>query len=152
MPFSSKKDAIVLEYFFCENGISLNVRDSHSLWQVVHCSPPPPALRGSEHRSRRVPPTANICGGFWLFTSGGARAPRPDGPRSAREEPRQHVLPARPGAVHVGAICALPLPVPARAPLLARVGVLACEAVFPSPAVPRWHAASCVPPCSLPCL
>ena len=54
---------------------------SHSLWQVVHCSPPPgsPALRGPTHRSRSVPPTANICGGFWLFTSGGARAPRPDG-------------------------------------------------------------------------
>ena len=56
-----------------------SVGDSHSLWQLVYCSPPPPALQGPEHRSRRVPPTANICGGFWLFTSGGARAPRPDG-------------------------------------------------------------------------
>ena len=41
---------------------------------------PATSLRGPEHRSRRVPSPANICGGFWLFTSGGgARAPRPDG-------------------------------------------------------------------------
>ena len=52
---------------------------SHSLWQVVQCSPPPPALRGPVHRSRSVPPTAYIGGGFWLFPSVGARAPRPDG-------------------------------------------------------------------------
>ena len=52
-------------------------------------------------------------------------------------EPRLHVLPARPGAVLVGVTRALPLPVPARAALLARLGVLACEAVFPSPAVHR---------------
>ena len=53
--------------------------DSHSLWQVFHCSPPPPALQGPVHRSRSVPPTAYLGGGFRLFTSGGARAPRPDG-------------------------------------------------------------------------
>ena len=40
----------------------------------------------------------------------------------ARAEPRQHVLPARPGVVLVGAIWALLLPVLARAPLLARLG------------------------------
>ena len=41
-----------------------------------------------------------------------------------------------PAAVLVGDTfkLALPLPVPARAPFLARLGVLACEAVFPSPA------------------
>ena len=47
-------------------------------------------------------------------------APRRRG--SAREEPRQHVLPARPGAVLVGDTRALPRPMPARAPLLARLG------------------------------
>ena len=53
-------------------------------------------------------------------------------PQSARAAPRLHVLPARPGAVLVGDTRALPLPVPARTPLLARIGVLACEAVFSS--------------------
>ena len=52
---------------------------------------------------------------------------------TAWAEPRQLVLPAHPCAVIVGDPLALPLPVPARAPLLARLGVLACEAVFPSP-------------------
>ena len=52
---------------------------SHSLWQAVHCSPPPPALSRPVHRPWRVPPTAYLGGGFWLFTSGGARVPRPDG-------------------------------------------------------------------------
>ena len=58
-----------------------SVGDSHSLWPGVHCSPLPSALRGPEHRSRLVPPTAHIRvgGGFWIFTSGGARAPCPDG-------------------------------------------------------------------------
>ena len=45
---------------------------------------------------------------------------------SAGAGPRQHVLPARPGAVLVGDALARPLSVPARAPLLARLGVLAC--------------------------
>ena len=40
---------------------------------------PPPALRRPVHRPWRVPPTAYLGGDFWLFTSGGARAPRPDG-------------------------------------------------------------------------
>ena len=31
------------------------------------------------HRSRSVPPTAYLGGGFRLFTSGGARAQRPGG-------------------------------------------------------------------------
>ena len=31
------------------------------------------------HRPRRVAPTAYVDGGIWLFTSGGARAPHPDG-------------------------------------------------------------------------
>ena len=39
---------------------------------------------------------------------------------SARAEPRLHVLPARQGVVIVGDTRALPLPVPARAPLLVR--------------------------------
>ena len=34
---------------------------------------------------------------------------------------------------------------------LARLGVLACEAVFPSPVVLRRLAAPCVLPCSFPC-
>ena len=85
-----------------------------------------PPLRGpdSEHRSQRVPPTANICGGFWLFTSGGARALRPEGVGPPGR--------TRPGAVLVDDTLALPLPVPARAPLLAQLGVLACEAAFPT--------------------
>ena len=60
------------------SGPGVGLGGSHSLWQVVHCSPPPSALRGPVHRSRSVPPTAYICGGFrvWLFTTGGARAPR----------------------------------------------------------------------------
>ena len=70
--------------------------------------------------------------------------------RVSRAE-RQPVLPAPLGAVLVGAARALPLPVPARAPLLARLGVLACEAVFPSPVVQRRLAAPCVLPCSFPC-
>ena len=87
-----------------------------SLWQGVHGSPPPQALRGPEHRSRSVPPTANISGGFWLFTKftsgGGARAPCL---RRGSAWARQHVLPARPGpgAVLVGDPSALSLPVPA---------------------------------------
>ena len=64
-----------------QSGCWGSVGDSHSLWPGVHCSPLPSALRGPEHRSRRVPPTAHIRvgGGFWIFTSGGARAPCPDG-------------------------------------------------------------------------
>ena len=119
-----------------------DVGDSH----VVHCSPPP---RPSEALSTgRGPPTATLCGGFGAFTSGGARAPRPAGGGPPGEEPRLHVLPARPGAVIVDDTRALPLPVPARAPLL---GVLACEAVFPSPAVHRRLAALFVLPRSFPC-
>ena len=75
---------------------------SHSLWQVVQCSPPLPALRGPVHRSRSVPPTAYIGGGFWLFPSGGAREPRPDGGGPPGREPWPPVRPARPGAVLVG--------------------------------------------------
>ena len=70
--------------------------------------------------------------------------------RVSRAE-RQPVLPAPLGAVLVGAARALPLPVSASAPLLARLGVLACEAVFPSPVVQRRLAAPCVLPCSFPC-
>ena len=68
-------------------------------------------------------------------------------------------VPARPGAgaVFVCDILALPLLLPARAPLLARLGVLACEAVFSGPAVHCRLAAApspspCVPLCSFPCL
>ena len=57
---------------------------SHSLRQVVHCSPPPPGLRGPVQRS--VPPTAYIGGGFRLFTSSGVRAPRPDGGGPGRSD------------------------------------------------------------------
>ena len=85
---------------------------------------PATSLRGPEHRSRRVPSPANICGGFWLFTSGGARALRPEGVGPPGR--------TRPGAVLVDDTLALPLPVPARAPLLAQLGVLACEAAFPT--------------------
>ena len=56
----------------------------------------------------------------------------------------------QPGAGLEGAIWALPLPVPARASLLARLGILACEAEFPSLAIPRRLEAPCVPPCSFP--
>ena len=98
---------------------------SHSLWQVVQCSPPPPALRGPVHKSRNVPPTAYIGGGFRLFTSGGARALRPDGggpPGRCLDRPSSALGRARSSC-----------PVPARAPLLARLGVLAFEAVFSQP-------------------
>ena len=123
---------------------------------VVHCSPPLPALRRPVHRPWRVPPTAYLGGGFWLFISDGARrtgsAPtagvRPGGaltarpPRSAGRGPRER----RPGPPTSSARAAA-----ARAPLLARLGVLACEAVFPSPVVLRRLAAPCVLQCSLPC-
>ena len=63
--------------------------------------------------------------------------------RSRRWKPRrrgsraesQPVIPARFGAVLVGAARGLPLPVPVLAPLLVRLGVLACEEVFPRPVV-----------------
>ena len=106
-----------------------SVGDSHSLQRVVHCSPPPQPLGGPEHRSRRVPPTAVLCGGFGSFTSAAGRSSLPAA--LARRAPtagvrpggaRQHVLPARPGAVLVGDTRALSLPVHARAPLLARLG------------------------------
>ena len=42
------------------------------------------------------------------------------------------VLAPRPGEVTVGVTRALLLPVPARAPLLVRLGVVSCEAVFQS--------------------
>ena len=91
-----------------------------------------PALRGPEPRLRCVPPTANICGGFGIFISGRARALRPAGGGRGGGGLVLRV-PARPGAVLV---------------------VLACEAVFPHPAVYRrlTSAAPCVPPCSFPCL
>ena len=111
---------------------------------------------------------ATFCGGIGIFTSGSARAPRPDGGGPPRSAPRLNVLPAPeaaplltlpravlapwPGAVIVGDTRALSLPVPVRAPLLARYGVVDCEVVFPSPAVHRRLAAPCVPPYSLPCL
>ena len=121
---------------------------SHSIWQVVQRSPPPPALRGPVHRSRSVPPTAYIGGGFRLFPSVGARAPRPDG---GGPPGRSLDRPSSPLAVLVGDARALPLAVPALASLLARLGVLACEAVFPGPFVLRRLAAPCVLPCSFPC-
>ena len=70
---------------------------------------------------------------------------------SALEDPRLHDLPApeaallltlpatvlepRLGAVTVGDFRALRLPVPARAPLLARLEFFSCEVVFPSPVI-----------------
>ena len=85
-----------------------SVGDSHSLWHVVHCSPPPPVLQGPEHRSRRV--RAGVCLG---------------GDSTA--------LPTR--SAGSWAILCPAASVPARAPLLARLGILACEAVSLSPAV-----------------
>ena len=76
------------------------VGDSHSLWQVAHCSPPPPALGGPEHRSRRFPPAATLCGGFGICTSGGARARPPTA--GVRPGGASDALPARRGAVLVG--------------------------------------------------
>ena len=70
---------------------------------------------------------------------------------SARAVPRPPVLPARPGAVLVGDARAFPLPVPALVPLLALLGILACESVFPSPVVLRRLAGPCVLPCSVIC-
>ena len=105
-----------------------------------------PALRGPVHRPRRVPPTAYIGGGFWLFTSGGARAPRPDGggpPGRCLDSPSSPL-----GRAHSS--WATPGPVPARSHLLARLGVLACKAVFPSPVVLSRLAAPCALPCSFP--
>ena len=69
-------------------------------------------------------------------------SPRPDGgvPSGASARP--------PCADLVGAARALRLPVPARAPLLARLRVLDCEAVFPRLVVLRRLAAPCLLPCS----
>ena len=105
----------------------------------------PTALCGPEHRSRRVPPTAPLCGGFGVFTSGGARAPRPDGegPPGRRLDSMSYPRSGPCGRL-LGppASCARASP----GPLLARLGVLPWEAVFPSPAVHRRLAAPCVPP------
>ena len=93
-----------------------SVGDLHSLWQVVHCSPPPPARRGPERRSWCVPPTVNISGCFRLFTqaSGGAHAPRPDG--GVRLGGASTARPTRSaGRCPRGRHLALPLPVAARA-------------------------------------
>ena len=49
------------------------------LFTAPRQGPPPPALRRPVHRPWRVPPMAYRGGGFRLFTSGGTRAPRPDG-------------------------------------------------------------------------
>ena len=89
-------------------------------------------------------------------------APRRRG--SAREVPRLHVLPPpeaallltlpaavlepRPGVVIVGdsrALCT-------REPVSARLGVVACEVVYPSTVVDNHPVALCVPPCSFSCL
>ena len=110
------------------------------------------ALRCPEHRSRCVPPTVNISGGFWLFTSGGAqaRAP-PEGVRrggastarptcSAGRGPRRRYLgPPAPCARASRALLALPW-------------VPACHggAALPSPAFHCRLAAPRVPPCSFP--
>ena len=123
--------------------------DSHSLWQVqvVNCSQPPSALCGPAHRSRGVPPTTYLGGGFRLFTSGGARAPG----RAPLQGVPGGASPCPPTPFLVGAARALPLPVPAPAPLLARLGVLTCEAVFSRPVLLRRFAAPCDLPCSFPC-
>ena len=74
--------------------------------------PPPLALQGPVHLSWSVPPTAYTCGGFWLFTSGGARTPRQDGgslPWRSLDSPSSPL--GQP--VLVGDAWALPLPVPA---------------------------------------
>ena len=81
-------------------------------------------------------PTSVAASGSSHLAAFARRAPTA-GVRAARAVPRQPVLPARPGAVLVGDAQVFPLPVPARAPLLAGklalLGVLACESVFPSP-------------------
>ena len=108
---------------------------------------PSEALCTSRGTSRRRP-TSVAASGSSLPVALARRAPtagvRRGGALTAR-------LPARPGAVLVGDARALPLAVPARAPFLARLEVLACEAVFPSPVVLRRLEAPCAVPCSFPC-
>ena len=104
-------------------------------------------VSGPEHRSRRRP-TSVAASGSSLPAALARRASTAGVRRGGASTARPTRSPTRPGAVLVGDTLALPLPVPARAPLLARLGVLACEAVFPSPAVHRELAAPCVPPCS----
>ena len=121
-----------------------SVGDSHSLCRV---STAPRYLRPSAALSTgRRRPTSVAASGSSLPAALARRAPT-GGFRLGRASTAQ--LPTRPGAVLVGDARALPLPVPARAPLLARLGVLASDAVFPSPAVHRRLAAPCVPLCSL---
>ena len=109
------------------------------------------ALCTGRGASRRLP-TSVAASGSSLPAALARRAPttgvRPGGaltarpPRSAGRGPRER----RPGPPTSSARAAA-----ARAPLLARLGVLACEAVFPSPVVLRRLAAPCVLPCSFLC-
>ena len=105
------------------------------------------ALCTGRGASRRRP-TSVAASGSSLPAALARRAPtagvRPGGALTAR--PRRSAG-CGPRGRHLGP----PLSVPARAPLLARLGVLACEAVFPSPVVLRRLAAPCVLPCSFPC-
>ena len=111
---------------------------------------PSAALSTGRGASRRRPTSESVAASGSSLPAALARRAPTGGFRLGRASTAQ--LPTRPGAVLVGDARALPLPVPARAPLLARLGVLASDAVFPSPAVHRRLAAPCVPPCSFPCL
>ena len=113
-----------------------------------------PALRGPEPRLRCVPPTANICGGFGIFTSGRARAPRPDGGGRAGDASssrlgRERSLWATLGpSRRAPRACASPSLSPVGGPGLRGRGC------FHAHAVHRRHASAApfVPPCSFPCV
>ena len=136
---------------------------------VLPATPGPPrspAGGGAERRHGRAPSPANPRRSIGAFASGGAHAQRrrPDG-WVRRGGPRLPFSPCpRPSSrlggrerslwASLGPSCSLcPGPaLPAKAPLLARLGVVACEVVFPSAAVRSQLLAPCVLPCFFPCL
>ena len=113
------------------------------------------------HRDLQFGPRPRAGGAAPLLQ--GPDPARPAGASAARPtSSRARPLGGSPSHRHAAVLAPLPgvvtvfidflLPVPASAPLFARLGVVACAAMFPRFIVHSLPVAPCVPPCFFACL